>query len=117
MVKVYESAREEGAIALLLIAAVIAAPVGEEIMFRGFLFRGWSASRLGGTGTILLTSAIWASIHVQYDWFGIMQVFCLGLLFGWVRWRSGSTLLTMLMHATVNLSAAIETAVLIEWTS
>jgi uncharacterized protein len=117
MVKVYEAARDGGAIALLLFAAVIAAPIGEEIMFRGFLFRGWSASQLGGTGTILLTSAIWAGIHVQYDWFGIMQVFCLGLVFGWVRWRSGSTLLTMLMHGTVNLAATIETAVVLEWTS
>jgi membrane protease YdiL (CAAX protease family) len=117
MVKVYQAAREAGgtAIALVIFAAVVAAPIGEEIMFRGFLFRGWSASRLGGTGTIVLTSAIWAGIHVQYDLFGIMQVFGLGLLMGWVRWRSGSALLTMLMHATVNLAATVETAIILEW--
>jgi membrane protease YdiL (CAAX protease family) len=117
MVKIYQGARDAGAIALLLFAVVVAAPIGEEILFRGFLFRGWAASRLGGAGTIVLTSAIWAAIHVQYDWFGIMQVFCLGLLFGWVRWRSGSTALTMLMHAATNLAATIETAVIIEWLS
>ena len=117
MVKIYQDARDSGTLALLLFAAVVAAPVGEEIVFRGFLFRGWSASRLGVTGTIVLTSAIWAAIHVQYDWFGIMQVFCLGLLFGWVRWRSGSTVLTILMHAVTNLAATIETAVIIEWLS
>jgi membrane protease YdiL (CAAX protease family) len=117
MVKIYQDARDSGTIALLLFAAVLAAPVGEEIVFRGFLFRGWSASRLGAAGTIVLTSAIWAAIHVQYDWFGIVQVFCLGLLFGWVRWRSGSTVLTILMHAVTNLAATIETAVIIEWWS
>jgi membrane protease YdiL (CAAX protease family) len=119
MVKVYEAARDAGApaILLLLIAAVVAAPIGEEIMFRGFLFRGWAPTTLGVTGTIVVTSAIWAAIHVQYDWFGIAQVFCLGLLFGWVRARSGSTLLTMMMHAVCNIAATAETAVIIDWLS
>lgn len=117
MVQVYEAARNAGApaILLLLTAAVIAAPIGEEIMFRGFLFRGWVGSSLGVSGTILATSAIWAAIHVQYDWYGIVQVFCLGLLFGWVRARSGSTLLTMMMHSVCNVAATVETAVVIDW--
>ena len=117
MVQVYDAARNAGAAAvlLLLIAAVIAAPIGEEIMFRGFLFRGWVGSSIGVTGTIVLTSAIWAAIHVQYDWYGIVQVFCLGLLFGWVRARSGSTLLTMMMHSVCNVAATVETAVIIDW--
>jgi membrane protease YdiL (CAAX protease family) len=117
MVRVYQNARDAGAIVLLLVAVAIAAPVGEEIVFRGFLFRGWATSRLGGTGTIVLTSAIWAAIHLQYDWFGMTQVFCLGLLFGWVRWRSGSTALTMLMHSATNVAATVETAVIVEWLS
>jgi hypothetical protein len=108
MVQVYETARNAGAPAILLflIAAVVAAPIGEEVMFRGFMFRGWVGS-----------SAIWAAIHVQYDWYGIVQVFCLGLLFGWVRARSGSTLLTMMMHSVCNVAATVETAVIIEWLS
>jgi membrane protease YdiL (CAAX protease family) len=117
MVKVYESARDPGAIALVLVAVAVAAPVGEEIMFRGFLFRGWAASRLGVAGAIVLTSGIWAAIHTQYDWFEMAQIFCLGLLFGWVRWRSGSTALTILMHAVTNVAATIETVVIIEWLS
>jgi CAAX protease family protein len=119
MAKIYEAARDAGApaILLLLIAAVVAAPIGEEIMFRGFLFRGWAASPLGVTGTIVVTSAVWAAIHVQYDWYGILQVFCLGLLFGWVRARSGSILLTMMMHAVCNIAATVETVVIIDWLS
>jgi hypothetical protein len=119
MVKVYEATRDAGApaVLLLLIAAVVAAPIGEEIMFRGFLFRGWAASPLGVAGTIVVTSAIWAGIHVQYDWYGVVQVFCLGLLFGWVRARSGSTLLTIMMHALCNIAATVETAVIVDWLS
>ena len=117
MVNVYRAARDSGAAPLLLVAAVIAAPIGEELMFRGFLFRGWAASSLGVGGTVLATSAIWALIHLQYDWFGVAQIFCIGLVFGWLRWRSGSTALTMLLHGVVNLVAAIETAVILEWLS
>ena len=43
MTKVYESARDPGVIALVLVAVAVAAPLGEEIKFCGFLF--W---RLGG---------------------------------------------------------------------
>ena len=119
MVKVYQAARDAGppAFLLLLIAAVIAAPVGEEIMFRGFLFRGWATSPLGITVAIVVTSAVWAAIHVQYDLYGIVQVFCLGLLFGWVRARSGSTQLTIMMHAVCNIAATVETAVIVDWLS
>jgi len=115
MTRLYQAARDSGAGPLLLTAAIIAAPLSEEMMFRGFLFRGWAASRLGVAGTILVTSALWAVIHQQYDWFGIAQVFCIGLVFGWLRWRSNSTSLTMLLHGIVNLGAAIETAVILEW--
>ena len=48
-------------------AVVVCAPWGEEIFFRGFLFKGWLHSPLGGWGTVLLTSLIWAVIHLQYD--------------------------------------------------
>jgi len=75
------------------------------------------ADTLGATGTIVVTSAVWAAIHLQYDWLGIAQIFCLGLLFGWVRWRSGSTALTILMHAATNVAATVETAVILEWLS
>jgi uncharacterized protein len=119
MVEVYDQARNAGAPALLLlvIAVVVAAPIGEEVIVRGFLFRGWAASPLGVTGTIVVTSAIWAALHVQYDWYGIVEVFILGLVFGWVRARSGSTLLTMMMHAVCNIAATVETAAIVDWLS
>jgi hypothetical protein len=54
---------------------------------------------------------------VQYDWFFLAQVFGLGLLFGWLRWRSGSTLLTIMLHMFVNLTASLYTAAAVEWYS
>jgi uncharacterized protein len=31
------------------------------------------------------------------------------VLFGWARWATGSTLLTMMLHAVVNLEGMLET--------
>jgi CAAX protease family protein len=32
-----------------------------------------------------------------------------GLLLGWLRWASGSTLLTMLLHGLINFEGMLET--------
>jgi hypothetical protein len=49
---------------------------------------------------------------VQYQWFFVGEIFVLGLVFGWLRWRSGSTILTTLLHAAVNGMALVEVAAL-----
>jgi len=41
----------------------------------------------------------------------IAQVFGFGVLLGWMRWVSGSTLLTMLLHCLINFEGMIETLV------
>jgi len=116
-VDTYRSARAAGMLPLFWFALVIAAPVAEEIVFRGFLFRGWVRSERAALPGVVLISLLFAVIHMQYDWFGVLQVFFIGLLFGLVRWRSGSTLLTILMHVLANLWATVETMIRIEWLS
>jgi uncharacterized protein len=116
-VDTYSSARAAGMLPLYWFALVIAAPVAEEIVFRGFLFRGWVRSERAALPVVVLISLLFAAIHMQYDWFGVLQVFFIGLLFGLVRWHSGSTLLTILMHVLANLWATIETMIRIEWLS
>jgi hypothetical protein len=93
-VSLYKTGRESGTLWLVLIALVVAAPISEEFLVRGFLFRGWARSRLGAVGAVVLTSLIWAATHVQYDRFEVTEIFGLGLLFGWLRYRSGSLTLT-----------------------
>src|SRR5215510_7852951 len=116
-VDTYRSAQSAGMLPLLWFALVIAAPVAEEIMFRGFLFRGWVTSERMAIPAILIISALFAAIHIQYDWFGILQVFFIGLLLGLARWRTGSTTLTILMHVLANFWATVETMIKVEWLS
>jgi len=116
-VDTYRTARNGGTLTLLWLTFVFVAPVGEEIMFRGFLFRGWVRSERSAIPGILVISLLFAAIHVQYDWFGMLQVFFIGLLLAIARWRSGSTLLTILMHVLTNLWATIESMIKVEWLS
>jgi membrane protease YdiL (CAAX protease family) len=118
-VDTYRTARDSGTLplSLLWLTFVFAAPVAEEIMFRGFLFRGWVRSERSAIPGILVISLLFAAIHVQYDWFGILQVFLGGLLLGWLRWGSGSTLLTFWLHALTNIWATAQSAIKVEWLS
>ena len=102
---------------MLFFLAVVVAPISEEVAFRGFLFRGLSASWLGVSGTIVRNSAAWAAMHVQYDWLTLSQIFLIGLLLGWIRWASGSTLLTIRLHMLANLAASVQAAIKVEWLS
>src|SRR3954449_9635659 len=110
MVDVLKSAQADGALWLLLLAFAVVAPVTEELMVRGFLYRGWSESVLGPLGAIVLSSLVWTAMHAQYyDWFLFSEVMSIGLLLGFMRWRSNSTWLTIIMHGINNFAATAQT--------
>lgn len=109
MVGVLKSARGDSALLLLAVAFCIAAPVSEEFFARGFLYRGWSECFLRVPGAIALSSLFWTSLHLQYDWFFFGEVFCIGLWFGYIRYRSNSTWLTIVLHGLNNFGALAQT--------
>lgn len=112
----YQSASAAGWLFGMLLAIVVVAPIGEEIAFRGFLYRGLVRPGHEILAIVVIAFA-WAVLHVQYDWLGMLQIFVLGLILGWFRWASGSTTLTIVMHVLINLEAMIETVIKIEWLS
>jgi len=105
--QLYGSSRN---IYLLWFAVAIAAPVFEELFFRGFMLSGISRSRLGVTGGILITAIIWTAVHQQYDWYIRGNILMLGILFGYARHKSGSLLPSLTMHSLMNAMALIEVA-------
>jgi membrane protease YdiL (CAAX protease family) len=104
-----KSAQAGGLVWLLVIAFCIAAPISEELLARGFLYRGWSETFLRVPGAIVLSSLTWTLLHFQYDWFFLGEIFSIGLLFGYLRYRSGSIWLTILLHGLNNLAATLQT--------
>lgn len=93
------------------ILVVVLVPIYEEFLFRGLILGGLIRQRLllscqrqrllAG----VISSALFALVHWQYDWFGMLMVFVLSLLLAWVRLRSGSLLMAMWLHGVNNLTA------------
>lgn len=108
MVEIYRSAENRP---LVWATFLLAAPLFEEIFFRGFLFTGFRESRIGTVGAILLPSLAWTAMHLQYDWLGLLYLLVAGLLLGAVRWRSGSVWLCVGLHTAMNAVATLQT----EW--
>ncbi len=77
----------------------LSAGVGEEITMRGAL-----QPRLGLT----LTSLLFAALHVQYSWYGMLAILVLGLVLGWIRNRT-STTVSMAVHALYDVIAVFGT--------
>jgi uncharacterized protein len=109
MTDLLKSGRDKGAALMLLFAFSVAAPMSEEVLARGFLYRGWSASFLRVPGAIILSSLLWTVVHLQYDLYFLAEVFSIGLWFGYMRYRSNSLWLTIVLHALNNLTAVVLT--------
>ncbi len=89
----------------------------EELIFRGFIIPGLSSSFLGPIGAILISSAAWAAIHLQYDLYGIVSIFLIGIMLGIARVKSNSVLLPIGLHSVINIVAAIETVIYVSYTT
>jgi membrane protease YdiL (CAAX protease family) len=96
---------------ILWLALLVAAPLSEEVFFRGFLIKGLSASVVRWYGAVIISSAAWAAIHLQYDLYGVAMIFVLGLLLGAARVKTGSVILTMVLHSFTNFEATVEVVI------
>lgn len=89
---------------ITLISVSVFAPLFEEWLCRGVVLRGLLAKNSPMTA-ITVSAAFFAIIHLN-PWQAI-PAFILGLLFGYVYYKTGSLKLTMLMHCANNTMAAI----------
>lgn len=102
--------RSSDFIIFMILGVVVGAPLVEEFIFRGVLFRGWRESKLGLWGTLVVTSVAWTLLHVgQYGLVILAFVFLLGLLMGYARERTGNLWVPIAMHAVNNGIAVFET--------
>jgi membrane protease YdiL (CAAX protease family) len=99
-------------------------PVLEEIVFRGYLFAFlmWLLSKTAsdaarGWSVVVFAAVVFALVHLAQPGVSWLQLACItstGTLYGWIRWRSGSTAPAAVSHAAYNLALyAISGAVLL----
>lgn len=86
------------------------APVVEESLFRGFLWRGVE-TRHGPIAALMVTTAIFTAFHYGYfigrngvDAAVVLQYLVGGAILGGLRWTSGGTVVPMVAHMINNLA-------------
>jgi len=87
---------------------IILAPICEELIFRGILFKVISDARPGPIGAVILTSVIFTAIHYQYGILDWLPIFIDAFYWAWVRYKTGSTILPIVMHLFGNTIAVVE---------
>ena len=85
------------------------APLAEELVFRGLLY-GWLAGRWSNLVAFVVSSLAFAAAHTEP--LHILLVLPLGFWFGWLRWRTGSLVPTIVAHMINNTIAVAAAAFL-----
>lgn len=88
-----------------VIAAVVLAPIWEELTFRGFLLTALAKTRLGIVGGGLIINVVWTLMHFQYSPAGMASVFLAGIMLTWIMWRTASIRACIVAHAVINASS------------
>jgi uncharacterized protein len=89
---------------LLSVFAIAAAPVLEEMVFRGAIQRHLEGA-VGVGGGILFAAFLFAGVHLQ-PWLLPLHLF-LGLAFGWTVYATGSLWTGIILHAANNVAAML----------
>jgi len=97
VITMFEDA-SDASIALLAFSVAILTPFAEELLFRGFIL-GMLMKRYEDTIAIVISSLIFAIAHEPI---AMGLAFGGGLLYGWVRVRTGSVIPGMMAHAIWN---------------
>ena len=88
----------------LFLLVVILPGVTEEVAFRGLL-QHWLRVRVRPLRAIIIASALFAALHLSI--FSAPYLFVLGLLLGWVKYRTGSLYPVIAMHVLHNAAVIL----------
>ena len=103
-----ELAREPTLYWLAFLSVAVGAPIGEELVFRGYMFSLLSKTRVGLAGATLVTSASWALLHKGTGpWFLVGILFVMGIVLSCLLIRFGSLWVIMICHSAWNTFSAL----------
>jgi len=93
-------------IAFLFLSVAIVTPIAEELFFRGYLLDAINRKH-GDWTAIIWSSILFGLVHVSP--FGIGSAFMGGIIYGWIRMRTGSLLPSIACHMMWNMLALVVT--------
>lgn len=101
------SIKPKGLLSLFALGAgiVVISPLGEEMLFRGFIQRIFERN-MGGLVAIILSALVFGTLHFNLDF--IPGITLLGLLLGYIFYRTGNLVYPFIAHALFNLVSLIK---------
>ena len=95
-------------IVFIILSVCFLAPIMEEVIFRGWLYSELSLTKLNHIGIIVLTTALFTLIHIQYEHlYSFISIFLTGLLLGFIRYKSQNISYCIIIHVLFNFIAII----------
>ncbi len=85
--------------AILMLTGIVFAPLFEELVFRGFVFRGLR-ERLGWKLAAVLSAALFSITHL--DFAALVPTFVIGLVFAYLVQKSNSIWPGIILHTLIN---------------
>ncbi len=92
-------------ITLLFVYGAILAPITEELVFRGYIWKILEKKRLNKYLILLIISLFFALMHFELSIF--LQVFVLGIIFGFLRMRTNRLGPSIVAHIITNTLAIL----------
>lgn len=99
-------------VVLILVRVCLLVPVAEELLFRGALF-AWLRQRLSSGWAIGITGTLFGLMH-QLPAF-IPLAIIVGFAAGWLREKTGSTVVPILMHVVQNVVFVVVSLLVTGW--
>ena len=93
-----EVTRQPLTLVLTGVAVVVAAPLGEELFYRGLIFGG--LQRWGFWPAALLSGAVFSGVHLDLG--SLIPFFIIGLTLAWLFWRRGNLWESVAFHVLFN---------------
>ena len=100
----YMQGRMSFRLAYSVFTAILLAPFGEEVFFRGMMLPALARS-MGGVQASVIVSVVFAGIHFHLAGFPVLFVLSLALSAAYIRTRS--LLTPIALHATFNLATVL----------
>lgn len=89
-----------------VLCIAIVGPIAEELLFRGAIMRALM-KQLSPTKAIVISALIFGIIHLNPA--QVIFAFALGLVFGWIYYKTGSLIPVILMHIFTNSFSTVLT--------
>jgi uncharacterized protein len=93
-----------GGLILAILVVGVLAPFGEEVFFRGFVYRCFRA-RWGRVAGMVASAALFAAIHVHPV--GLLPIFFIGCVLANLYERTGTLIAPITLHAVNNIAAVL----------